>query len=565
MLLERNDIYALVCVYKGKEYYANINTRMICFLVSDRKLFEYVNNQSVDGWVEGVDIGRIGDLFFKYKDAETSLLEKPNEISKEVLTVSKVQVCNSANYVDFSAYLKFRKKGIASYIVNIPSEIKSVYGAFCRISLIEGWLKDVKDPGLNYSDYDLTEDYEEYDGTKSLCTDCTMHACQTGCELIANALMNHIIMPHNQYVDALEDNPVLHNAESNQLQSDTEYEVKMYLKRLSIPKSLRGGNNGAIVMNANPFTLGHRRLIEYASGRVDQLFVFVVEEDASFFSFGERLSMVCQGTEDIKNVTVFRSGDFIILNKTFYDYFVKEIDNEKTVDASKDIFIFARYIVPYLNIKKRFVGEEPADRITAQYNEQMKAILPDYGCELIEIPRFQENDAVISGSMVRSAIYDKNIGFLRSMLPPSSFHYIYEHLDILWNRERQTVKKKYSICMTDRLHKVNELIETIKQKGTVIIYGIEEDTSTILKLLRSREKDNLIFVDKQAEQSKIYFMEKEVLALCELKENYLEYDILILTSKYYREIYFECINMGIDKRRIKYNPYNLYTLFAFKI
>lgn len=674
MLLENNDIDSLVCIYKGDEYYANIDTMWLVFLASERKLLEYINDQSVNGWVEGFDINRIGELFSNYKGAETILLEKPDKSSKEVLTVSKVEVWSPVNYVDFSGYMKFRQKGIASYIVNIPSEIKNVYGPFCRVALLERWLKGVKNPvfkkeiendlkritdlsydeyvsqvldhhsdridkyesmeaertifligpcivegaspaketlpsflnalleqyhlpyktisimtnyfpnkvmeydicqndiviyigaGLNCMDYDLTEDYEEYDGTKSLCTDITMHASQAGCELIANALMNHIIIPHNQKADALKDNSVLHHAEPNQLRNDIEYEIKMYLKRLfTIKKIPGGGNNGAIVMNANPFTLGHRRLVEYASGQVDQLFVFVVEEDASFFSFEERLEMVCQGIEDMKNVTVLGSGDFIISNKTFSDYFVKELDNEKIVDASQDIFIFARYVVPYLNIKKRFVGEEPTDKITAQYNEQMKTILPSYGCELIEIPRFQENDAVISGSMVRSAIHDKNIDFLHSMLPSSSFHYIYEHLDMLRNRERQTVERKYSICMTDRLHKVNELIETIKQKGTVIIYGIEEDTSTLLKLLRSREKDNLIFVDKQAEQSKIYFMGKEVLAPCELKENYLEYDILILTSKYYREIYFECINMGIDKRRIKYNPYNLYTLFAFKI
>ncbi len=36
---------------------------------------------------------------------------------------------------------------------------------------------------------------------------------------------------------------------------------------------------GAIVMNANPFTKGHRHLIEYALTKVDELIVFVVQED----------------------------------------------------------------------------------------------------------------------------------------------------------------------------------------------------------------------------------------------------------------------------------------------
>ena len=56
-------------------------------------------------------------------------------------------------------------------------------------------------------------------------------------------------------------------------------------------------NVGAIVMNCNPFTLGHLYLIEYAAKEVDQLFIFVVEEDASFFSFDDRIMLVREGTK----------------------------------------------------------------------------------------------------------------------------------------------------------------------------------------------------------------------------------------------------------------------------
>jgi [citrate (pro-3S)-lyase] ligase len=38
-------------------------------------------------------------------------------------------------------------------------------------------------------------------------------------------------------------------------------------------------------MNANPFTLGHRHLVEQAAARCDALHLFVVREDASFFPF----------------------------------------------------------------------------------------------------------------------------------------------------------------------------------------------------------------------------------------------------------------------------------------
>ena len=42
---------------------------------------------------------------------------------------------------------------------------------------------------------------------------------------------------------------------------------------------------GVIVMNANPFTLGHKYLIEKALEQVDRLFVIPVKEDASAFPY----------------------------------------------------------------------------------------------------------------------------------------------------------------------------------------------------------------------------------------------------------------------------------------
>ena len=51
------------------------------------------------------------------------------------------------------------------------------------------------------------------------------------------------------------------------------------LKYIDSIKPLKKGDanskNGGIVMNCNPFTLGHRYLIEYAAARVDYLYIFV--------------------------------------------------------------------------------------------------------------------------------------------------------------------------------------------------------------------------------------------------------------------------------------------------
>ena len=47
------------------------------------------------------------------------------------------------------------------------------------------------------------------------------------------------------------------------------------------------GQASCLVMNCNPFTLGHRYLIEKAAHESNRVFVFVVEENASLFSFAE--------------------------------------------------------------------------------------------------------------------------------------------------------------------------------------------------------------------------------------------------------------------------------------
>lgn len=107
------------------------------------------------------------------------------------------------------------------------------------------------------------------------------------------------------------------------------------------------GKIGAIVMNCNPFTYGHRHLIKEAGFRVDYLYVFVVEEDKSVFPFAERFRMVQDGTKDIRNVIVVPSGKGIISNSTLAEYFSKETLDRASIDNyEKDLYIFGAKIAP---------------------------------------------------------------------------------------------------------------------------------------------------------------------------------------------------------------------------
>ena len=103
---------------------------------------------------------------------------------------------------------------------------------------------------------------------------------------------------------------------------------------------------GAIVMNCNPFTLGHRALIEYAAARCQVLHIFVVEEDRSLFPFADRLRLVEAGTADLPGVRVHPSGPYMISAATFPTYFLKKDEPATQVQTRLDITIFAQRIAP---------------------------------------------------------------------------------------------------------------------------------------------------------------------------------------------------------------------------
>ncbi|MDE7431627.1 MAG: adenylyltransferase/cytidyltransferase family protein [Lachnospiraceae bacterium] len=182
---------------------------------------------------------------------------------------------------------------------------------------------------------------------------------------------------------------------------------------------------GSIVMNCNPFTYGHRYLIEWALKTVDFLIIFVVEEDKSIFSFAERFIMVCEGVADLENVSVVPSGPFILSRMSFPEYFIKETSEDIVEHTEQDITTFAEKIASQLGIQYRFVGEEPEDKVTNQYNLAMKKILSKYGMELIEIPRKRIDGQYISASLVRRYMEENNVEMLKELLPETTREIIF--------------------------------------------------------------------------------------------------------------------------------------------
>lgn len=180
---------------------------------------------------------------------------------------------------------------------------------------------------------------------------------------------------------------------------------------------------GGIVMHCNPMTLGHLFLIERALENVDFLYLFIVEEDRAEISFADRIWLVKETLKDDKRVKVVPSGRYMISYETLPLYFEKAKKQNESLDAAADLQIFCEKIAPELGITIRFVGEEPFDRITLQYNETMKKLLPLYGIRLMEIPRLEKGGRAISASRVRRYLEEGCLEGVKECVPQCVYEY----------------------------------------------------------------------------------------------------------------------------------------------
>lgn len=181
---------------------------------------------------------------------------------------------------------------------------------------------------------------------------------------------------------------------------------------------------GVVVMNCNPFTLGHRYLIEQAAKQVERLFVIVVREDCSLFAYAERKAMVEQGVAHLKNVTVIDGSEYAISQATFPTYFLKRLDDAADTQMLLDLDLFRRHIAPALGTTVRFVGTEPTDRLTRRYNQLMHEVLAD----VRETARLEKEGNAVSASRVRKAMEQGDMSTIRQLVPPTTLPYIIAHL-----------------------------------------------------------------------------------------------------------------------------------------
>lgn len=195
----------------------------------------------------------------------------------------------------------------------------------------------------------------------------------------------------------------------------SRYLENLKLKRPSVPSA-------AVVMNANPFTLGHRHLVERAAAEFDRVHLFVLSEEAGPITFAVRKRLVMEGVADLSNVSCHDSGPYIISSATFPSYFLPDGDAAIRAHAVLDITVFSR-IAEALGIVCRYVGEEPTSHVTSLYNAVMSEKLPEYGIACRVIPRLEIAGRAVSASAARQAVHDGALERAADMLPEPTLRY----------------------------------------------------------------------------------------------------------------------------------------------
>ena len=281
------------------------------------------------------------------------------------------------------------------------------------------WIKQIFPDKTIYS---LNECFDSF-GFHDYFFDKPWHCNKKACIRIAEYMLQRlesVLQKREEQLESVVSQAIVSQSDSFQKElGNYAEELKQYYHE---------GNNGAIVMNCNPFTNGHLYLIEQAARQVDWLYVFVVSEDKSRFPFCDRFRLVSEGVKTTcNNVSVIPSGSLILSAGTFPEYFEKEsMGEEVLLDTSSDVEIFAKYIAPLLNVSIRFAGEEPFDAVTRQYNRDMRRVLPRYGIRFVEIPRKIENQEVISASRVRALLAQRDFERIKHLVPEVTYRYLAE-------------------------------------------------------------------------------------------------------------------------------------------
>ena len=92
-----------------------------------------------------------------------------------------------------------------------------------------------------------------------------------------------------------------------------------------------------------------------------------------------------------------------------------------------------------LNIKTRYLGEEPFSKTTNLYNEALKEVLPPE-IQVKIIPRLSSGAKIISATQVRQAIQQNQIETIKNFVPSTTYRFIEQQQSVLQARIKKGMR-----------------------------------------------------------------------------------------------------------------------------
>ena len=190
-----------------------------------------------------------------------------------------------------------------------------------------------------------------------------------------------------------------------------------------------------VIINANPFTAGHRYLAEIASRRSSRVLVMVIqgkpesggkgnhENTGIVFPFKERLEMTRRCLSDLINVTVIPSGPYVISRDDFPEGFLSNVMGRVPAHAVLDSMVIC-HICRALGIRKVFAGDEPRDEMSEIHLNALRSACADAGIMLRVAERKRLGEKYISSSLVRQDIADGKTDEVRLLVPEEVLKYL---------------------------------------------------------------------------------------------------------------------------------------------
>lgn len=430
------------------------------------------------------------------------------------------------------------------------------------------WLMD---NNIKFNSFPILDLSKYFEGQQHECFIDQVHLTNYGNSLVSEKLFKCLFPKQNDNFKLMEN---LDNIEKQKYVYSDEKELddklmkfaEKYKKNININFNDKSINIGGIVVTCNPFTNGHKHLIKIASEMFDEVIIFFSFRDARFiYTYDVHLEMTKIGSSEFKNVHVIPMPEFFSF-ATFFpqynDYNLRQNKNLIAMNSYATNYSFCK-MFKYFNVKYRLFGEETDDAVTLQHMRQAQYLMPQYGVNVIVIPRkkFSNNQyntiRPVSGTLCREYLKNKNYEAVRGFVPDNVINYLKEN-NFKISKEDEINKPKVNERVVKMLEHQNdesyvqeldiESIDISNQKQCTLdirttveaLFSYNENNKEISKstLLNLLHKNSLYSTWICYFLAKIYYNENDINNAKEyIKKSKLKLNNNYFINKLYEKIY----------------------------